>query len=179
MNADIIIRNLSTKDCTPELLSEFNRYQEVNRCWRRENGEWALKDVSYIEQWNDEKKMAITERIHSCLQGGGRAVGTFDGGRLVGFAAVEGEIFGTKNQYINLNMLHTSYGYRNGGIGRRLFSSICEHAKELKAAKIYISAHAAEDTIAFYRKIGCVAAAEINEKLAEKEPFDCQMEYIL
>ena len=176
---DIKIRQLHEADCTPTLLTNFNRYQEVRRCWRRTDGEWALVDISYVEQWNDGKKQSLTASLLAHLREGGRAVGAFDADTLVGFAWVLAEPFGSRRQYVNLDMMHTSYEYRGAGIGRRVFAAICEQARELGAEKLYISAHSAEETMAFYRKIGCVDAAEINESLAAAEPFDYQLEYIL
>ena len=47
------------------------------------------------------------------------------------------------------------------------------------AQKLYISAHSAEESQAFYRSIGCIDALWISREHAEKEPYDCQMEYAL
>ena len=44
------------------------------------------------------------------------------------------------------------------------------------AKKLYISAHSAVETQAFYRAMGCVEAQEYNQKHVEAEPYDCQME---
>jgi ribosomal protein S18 acetylase RimI-like enzyme len=166
-------------DCTPELLARFSRYQEVKRCWRKEDAKWVLKDISYVGQWDEKKKQSVIVSLFSCIQNGGRVVGAFIGDTLVGFASIDAKLFGSQNQYVDLAMIHTSDGYRNKGIGRQLFNVACEHAKELNAKKLYISAHSAEDSMAFYRKIGCVDAIEINQELAEKEPCDCQLEYTL
>ena len=55
----------------------------------------------------------------------------------------------------------------------------CEEAKRLGADKLYISAHSSKESQAAYKAIGCVHAKEINQKLAEEEPCDVQLEYIL
>ena len=47
------------------------------------------------------------------------------------------------------------------------------------ASKLYISAHSARESIAAYRKYGCINAEEINEALAEKEPCGLQLEFQL
>ena len=45
--------------------------------------------------------------------------------------------------------------------------------------KLYISAHSSKESQAAYKAIGCVHAEEINQKLAEEEPCDVQLEYVL
>ena len=50
---------------------------------------------------------------------------------------------------------------------------------EKGAGKLYISAHSAVESQAFYKAMGCVEAKEINAAHAEKEPFDCQLEFSL
>ena len=54
-----------------------------------------------------------------------------------------------------------------------------EAARKLGAQKLYISAHSAEETQAFYHALGCVEALEYNAALVEAEPCDCQMELVL
>ena len=68
---------------------------------------------------------------------------------------------------------------RGEGIGKGLFVCAKAAAKKLGAKKIYISAHSAEETQAFYHSLGCKEAEEYNQELVEAEPCDCQLEYIL
>ena len=68
---------------------------------------------------------------------------------------------------------------RHQGIGRRLFSIVCEEALRLGADKLYISGHSSKESQAAYRALGCTFAEEVNESLAEAEPFDVQLEYRL
>ena len=44
------------------------------------------------------------------------------------------------------------------------------------AGKLYISAHSAVESQAFYKSMGCVEAGEYNPEHVEKEPYDCQLE---
>ena len=60
-----------------------------------------------------------------------------------------------------------------------IFYKACEEAKRLGADKLYISAHSSKESQAAYKAIGCVHAEEINQKLAEEEPCDVQLEYVL
>ena len=65
------------------------------------------------------------------------------------------------------------------GIGRELFRLACEQARIRGAQKLYLSAHSAEETQAFYRAMGCVEAAWYHPELVALEPCDCQMEFLL
>lgn len=173
------IEVLAPDDCAPALFENFDRYQEVHRCWRKQDGHWVLRDIPYIENWDDKKKKQIIEFLAHSIRGGGCALGVYHQSKLIGFASYRAKFFGSENQYVNLDMMHISYGFRGQGIGKRLFIEICDYARQSGVKKLYISAHSAEDTIAFYRKIGCIDAREINRSLQESEPFDCQLEYDL
>lgn len=103
----------------------------------------------------------------------------FDGGVLAGFAAVTNEPFGPAEEYLQLSELNVSQPLRGQGIGRELFRLACEQARTRGAQKLYLSAHSAEETQAFYRAMGCVEAAWYHPELVALEPCDCQMEFLL
>lgn len=170
---------LQISDCTPDLLKDFNRYQEVKRCWRKENGKWVLKDIPFTEQWDDVKKADKIASFIWCIEHNGYVYGAFEKNHLIGFGTIESEFFGHNKEYIQLGMLHASYEHRNKGIGKRLFIALAEKARQIGAKKLYISAHSSEESQAFYKAIGCIEAIEINQTLAEEEPCDCQLEYVL
>ena len=65
------------------------------------------------------------------------------------------------------------------GIGRELFTRAAQWARAHGGKKLYLSAHSAVETQAFYAAMGCVEAREYNEAHVASEPFDCQMEYAL
>ncbi|CAM3165464.1 GNAT family N-acetyltransferase [Paenibacillus lupini] len=177
----IVIKELSINDLTPNLLQHFNRYQEVRRCWRREHDEWVLKEISFIEQWDEILKQEIVrEDFRSCIHSGGTVWGVFDGAnRMIAFASLLSDFFGSSNQYLQLMQIHVSYEHRGRGIGKKLFELCAEKAKAMGAAKLYISTHSSEESQVFYHKIGCMDAIEVNQKLAEHEPYDRQMEFVL
>lgn len=111
VNTNTIVRKLELVDCTSDLLAKFNRYQEVQRCWRKEGNVWTLKDISYTEQWDEKKKQTVILSLIFCLQNGGRVVGAFIGNTLVGFASINAEPFGSQNQYVNLDMTRRPPGF--------------------------------------------------------------------
>lgn len=49
--------------------------------------------------------------------------------------------------------------------------------RKIGAEKLYISAHSSKESQAAYQELGCTLATEINEKLAEEEPFNVPLEY--
>ena len=179
MNKNTITKKLAAQDCTPEIFSKFNRYHDVKRCWRKENGKWILKDIAFIEQWDDDKKAEKMKNLSHCISQGGVAIGSFVDSYLIGYANISEGLFGSNNEYVNMDNLHVSYELRNKGIGKTLFREICEEARKMGAKKLYISSQSSEETQAFYKSVGCVEAVEINSKLFEEEPFDCHLEYLL
>jgi len=181
MKDKLIIRELSISDLHPGLLQHFDRYQEVKRCLRNEDGQWVLKDIAFTEQWDEKLKREIIDvDLKNCLKSGGFAWGVFnDNNELIAFACLLSDFFGRKAQYLQLSQIHVSYDYRNLGIGKDLFELASQKARELGAKKLYISTHSSEESQRFYERLGCVDAMEINKELAEREPYDRQMEFVL
>lgn len=175
------ILELSPSDLTPDLLKHFNRHQEVRRCFRQENGEWVLKDIAFTEQWDGALKEEIVRLdFTNCINAGGIVRGVYDSiNQVIAFASLLPELFGSRQQYLQLMQIHVSYEHRSKGIGKKLFERCADKAKVMGARKLYISAHSSEASQLFYMKVGCIDALEINRKIAEHEPFDRQMEYVL
>ena len=161
------------------LFRQFNRYQEVSRCWRKVGGEWAVRDIVFTEQWNDGDYKRLLYALKNTLRSGGAVIGAFKDGVLAGFAAVENTLFGSNGDYLELSYFHVSYELRGCGIGRSLFELSCRSARHRGAGKLYISAHSSVETQAFYRAMGCVEASEPDETFSNREPCDVQMEYAL
>lgn len=176
---EVYYKELGQSEISIDLFSSFKRYQEVNKCWRKENGNWLLKDIAFTERWSVDDYIDLIKSLHKTLETGGTVIGAFHENVLVGFASVENEALGSRKEYIQLSCLHTSYDHRGMGIGKRLFNLTCEHVKTKGAKKLYISAHSAEETQAFYKAMGCTEALEYNERLVDDEPCDCQLEYSL
>lgn len=175
----ITYQSLLPEDITLELFQHFNRYQEVKRCWRKENNQWVLKDIAFTEQWGQEEFKILVSCLQNTAKTGGIVLGAFLEHKLVGFASLENEFFGSQNQYLQLSSIHVSNEMRGSGIGKVLFLRMSALAKEKGAKKLYISTHSSEETQAFYKAVGCVEALEYNRRIAQAEPCDCQLEYVL
>lgn len=68
---------------------------------------------------------------------------------------------------------------RGKGIGKVLFCAAKNWAKAKGAKKLYISAHSAVETQAFYKSMGCVDAQEYQQNHVAQEPYDRQLECVL
>jgi ribosomal protein S18 acetylase RimI-like enzyme len=160
-------------------LKKFNRYQETNRVWYKDNDDFNLKVDHFVEQWDDDKKTLVIQALQKCVKSGGIVVGAFVDGDLIGFANVERDLFGAQKEYRELTYIHVSNEFRNCGIGKKLFQLCCEKATEIGTKKLYIAAHPSEETQHFYRSVGCTFAKEINQTIFDKEPLDIQLEFVL
>ena len=160
-------------------MDDFVRHQTVTECWRKINDDWRLVPNVFEENWSTEQCREIAEDVVHHINLDQTGFGVFDGGRIIGFAAVSHRIFGAAARYVQLVCFQISEEYRRQGIGRKLFSLACEEARRLGAEKLYISANSSKESQAAYRALGCTPAEEVNEGLAAAEPFDVQMEYRL
>ncbi len=172
------IRSLTEEEICVGLFADFHRHQEVNDCWRRgEDGGWTIRPDPFVDDWSSEDYGYLVNCLKHTISAGGVVYGAFVEGRLKGFASVEADRFGREGQYMDLTSLHVSEDLRRSGIGKRLFFLAAEYAGECGAAKLYISAHSAAESQAFYRGLGCVDAEEYKKEHVEAEPYDCQLEY--
>lgn len=173
------IRKLNINEISKELFSSFVRRQEVGDCWRKEDGAWVIKHEPFIDDWSEEDYTFLVSCLRNTIATGGVVYGAFLDGKLKGFCSVEAAPLGSKGQYRDLTSIHVSRELRGHGTGKTLFLAAADWARAHGAEKLYISAHSAVETQAFYRGLGCVEAKEYQSVHTEKEPFDCQMEYQL
>lgn len=172
-------RELNAAEINRELFSGFIRHQVVTDCWRRVNGEWAIKSDPFIDDWSEEDYTVLVKCLKNTVSSGGAVFGAFAENVLKGFASVEPRLFGGEQKYLDLSSIHVSEDMRGRGIGRELFTRACAWAKAHGAEKLYISAHSAVESQAFYKAMGCVEAEVYNEEHVRAEPFDRQLERIL
>ncbi len=169
-------RNLSLDEICTELFDGFIRRQRVTKCWRKEHGEWKIKDDPFIDDWSESDYQILVDCLRNTIVTGGFVYAAFYKGILKGFTSVESVLFGGEQKYMELSSIHVSEDMRNKGIGAELFLAAKAWAKENGAKKLYISAHSAVESQAFYKKMGCVEAEVYNQKHVDKEPYDCQLE---
>lgn len=172
-------RILQEPEIDRELFSAFVRRQVVDQCLRRENDAWVVRSDPFVDDWTDADYRFLADCLRNTVHTGGFVCGAFSDGKLKGFVSAESGLFGGENRYCDLTSLHVSQDMRRNGIGKALFLAASEWAKKQSAKKLYISSHSAIETQRFYRSMGCVDAAEYNQKHVEAEPYDCQLEYVL
>ena len=172
-------RTLTSQELTHQLFEHFIRHKTVTDCWRRENETWVVKSDPFVDDWSKEDYDFLIACLQNTLKTGGFVYGAFYDGCLKGFVSVESELFGGCQKYLDLTSIHVSEDMRGQGIGKTLFAAAKEWAKEKGAKKLYISAHSAVESQAFYKAMGCVEAEVYNQKHVEAEPYDCQLECVL
>ena len=175
----VIYAKLTKNNFDEHSLDSFERYQEIKQSLRKINDEYIYIDNPFTENWDSEQRRRTAENTVKAISDGAIAYGAFREGVIAGFAYTGTERFGTENQYLELKMFQVSNGFRGRGIGKALFALICADAKESGAEKLYISAHSSRESQEAYKHLGCVHAAEINQQIAEDEPCDIQMEFVL
>ncbi len=172
-------RELMADELNTELFKEFDRFQQVKECWRKEDGIWVTRSNPFTEQWNSEDYKVLVECLIHTVMTGGVVFGCFLEGTLKGFASVEGISFGKECQYLDLSSLHVSRDLRGRRAGSSLFQMAAQWARQHGAEKLYISSHSSVETQAFYKSMGCLETTEYSMEHVEKEPCDCQLEYVL
>lgn len=177
--AEITYRSLAYSEIDTNLFSTFVRRQIVKDCWRKVDEQWTIKSDPFIDDWSANDYVFLVKCLRNTICTGGMVFGAFSGENLKGFVSVERILFGSEKQYADLSSIHVSQDMRGEGIGRKLFMEAKAYAKKCGAKKLYISAHSAVETQAFYKAMGCVEALEYNQQHVEKEPFDCQLECAL
>lgn len=179
MNEMIKYRKLCPHELRLELFTDFRRFQKVEKCWRKADGQWALKDIAFTEDWDQADYRRLCQQMVHTLEEGGTVWGAFLEDSLKGFASLEGKPIGSRSQYAVLAELHVSQDCRRMGLGRELFLRAAGSARELGVEKLYISTMSAEESQAFYLSMGCVEAEEPDPKHVELEPCDVQREFLL
>lgn len=169
-------RKLGEREICRELFAGFVRHQSVTKCWRKENGGWAVRDNPFIDDWTEEEYEILVTCLKHTVDTGGLVYAAFCDGILKGFVSVEPVLFGGDQKYLDLSSIHVSEDMRGKRIGKSLFLTAKEWAAKAGADKLYISSHSAVETQAFYKAMGCVEAQVYHQRHTEEEPFDCQLE---
>ncbi len=172
-------RKLNEDEICRELFRDFIRHQNVTKCWRRDNDKWVIRDDPFVDEWSEADYKILVDCLRHTVSAGGFVYAAFAAGRLEGFVSVEPDLMGREGDYLDLSSIHVSEDMRGRGIGKKLFLAAKEWAAGRGAKKLYISAHSAVESQAFYRTMGCVEAREYQQKHVEAEPYDCQLECVL
>ena len=165
----IKIELLSETNFCINSLDLYNRKQDVNKVYRRTDGDYTLVECQYTEDWDLDKKRSVAKKISSDEY---ITYIASENDKVVGFIGLLRQLNGP---YMILDMMQVSSECRGQGIGRRLFEAGKDEARKNGAEALYISACSSEETIAFYRAMGSELASNPIKEIAEAEPFDLQM----
>ena len=176
---ETVIQRLPSKGFNEYSLDDFVRHQVVSECWRNVDGEWKLLPIAFTEDWGLDKCREEAADISQRADRDLIAFAALQSDKVIGFITVKTGTMGSRKQYLQLESFQVSEPYRGQGIGKALFAKACAAAKEMGAQKLYISAHSSKESHAAYSALGCVHALEIIPCIADKEPYDVQMEYAL
>ena len=161
-------------------IRELDRSEHVTAGYAVRDGQLRAEAVDWrVPNWNPQgdgphsmaRRVAATARV---LEGGGVAVGAFDGGTLVGCATLRFRLTQTMAQLAGLCV---SRDYRRQGIATRLVTEVLRLARESGASEIYVSATPSESAVGFYQSLGFAPApkSRIHPELYAEEPEDIHM----
>ena len=168
-------RPLRRKDI--EQVWTIDRSEVIEHVYSYESGTLVLKaEYHDVAGWPPGKAETETPLLIDCLDRGGWCYGLFDDAKLIGAAILDGRFMGRKQQQLQLTFLHVSNAYRKQGLGRRLFTLAKAEARARGATGLYISAAPSENTVNFYRRLGCVVTQEVDPDLFALEPQDIHLE---
>ncbi|MFD1019539.1 GNAT family N-acetyltransferase [Thalassobacillus hwangdonensis] len=179
MPKNLTIKSIQSADITANMLDHFERKQETRNVHVQTNGNLINKEDAFEDDWTNEDKRNIVAHFDTVLNDGGAVIVAEQSGMVVGFAVIEGNLFGSRDTYLELSFIHVTRQMRGKGIGEMLMEKVRDEAKRLGASKLYIGAHPNVATQSFYRKIGCVLAEEVNQEIYDREPRDIQLELLL
>jgi predicted N-acetyltransferase YhbS len=158
----------------------IDRQEVIDALYVLENGQLVLRPQHWeIDGWPPGEREAYTPILLVCFDHGGAVTGAFEGGVLAGVVVLEGRFIGRRKDQVQLKFLHVSQSHRRQGLGRALFGHAVGQARLLGAKKLYISATPSENTIDFYRHLGCRIAEEVDPDLFALEPEDIHLEYVV
>ena len=161
-----------------ELIKQIDATHFIKNVWRMndDSKKYELTEINWTDYELPNGLDWHLNRFQEIFLSGGKAFGCFEENKLVGYVTLNAEIFGMHEKYVLLDQLFVSKDYRSRGIGKELITLCKKQAAAFGAEKIFLCAGSAENTIAFYKKIGCQHATEINQELYEEDPRDIQLE---
>ena len=159
------------------LVWTIDRSEVIHNMYHLQNGALVLRPEFHdVRGWPPGESEKYTPILVECFDRGGWFYGMFDDTRLVAVVVLDNEFLGESKDHLQMKFLHVSRSYRNSGLGARLFELAQGKARERGARHLYISATPTENTVKFYRGLGCTVVAEPDPVLFALEPEDIHLE---
>jgi len=158
----------------------IDRGEVIDNVYHLTEGQLVLQPEHWdMQGWPPGEPEMYMPILQSCFERGGAFYGVFEGSELVGVAVLESRFIGQNRDQLQLKFLHVSRTYRGQGWGRMLFEKAVSTARSAGARSLYVSATPSQNTVDFYRHLGCVLAAEVDPELFALEPEDIHLEYVI
>lgn len=171
-----MITRLLTREEIP-LVWTIDRSEVIHNIYTLQEGELVLKpDYFDMRDWPPGEAETYTPLLYDCFDRGGVFYGVFEDTQLAGVVIIDSKFIGPKRDLLQLKFLHISQAYRKQGLGARLFEKAKEVARERGARGLYVSATPSENTINFYRRLGCTVTPTPDPDLFALEPEDIHLE---
>jgi predicted N-acetyltransferase YhbS len=171
-----MITRLLTREEIP-LVWTIDRSEVIHNIYMLQEGELVLKpDYFDVRDWPPGEAETYTPLLYDCFEHGGVFYGVFEDVQLVGVAIIDTKFIGPALDLLQLKFLHVSQAYRKQGLGNLLFQKAKEVARTRGARGLYISATPSENTINFYRRLGCIITPTPDPDLFALEPEDIHLE---
>ena len=180
-----ICRQYAGKDSRIRLINQKNQGVSAarNRGIDASTGDWIVFldsddriSPDFLHMVAQEEYQELGKLLRRTADKGGFVYAAFSENALKGFASVEAGLFGGEERYLDLSSIHVSEDMRGRGIGKALFAAAKDWARSQGAGKLYISAHSAVESQAFYQVMGCAEAKLYHMGHVAAEPYDCQLE---
>jgi predicted N-acetyltransferase YhbS len=156
----------------------IDRREVVENVYHLEDGELVLRPEHYeIQGWPPGEREWYTPILQDCIDRGGVFLGAFEEDELIGAVVLDSKLIGSGKDQLQLKFLYVSQNHRGSGLGRTLFEQAAKRARELNAGWLYISATPSQNTVDFYRHLGCMVADDVDSALYALEPEDIHMTY--
>jgi len=154
----------------------IDRAEAIEGFYRLVDGALVLERQHHdVKGWPPGEADKYTPILEASFDRGGWFLGMFDAEKLVGAAVLDSRFIGSRRDQLQLEFLHVSRDYRHSGLGKRLFCLAVAEARRRGARGMYVSATPSENTIRFYRRLGCEVTPEPDPELFALEPEDIHL----
>ena len=161
------------------LIWTIDRSEHIEKFYRLQDGVLVLEPRSIeAKGWPGGEPEADTPIFYRCFDAGGAFYGTFDGAKLAGIAIVDPAPVTSLPTLVQFRFLHVDRAYRKLRLGSALFASAAEAARRFGASGLYISATPTENTVNFYRHLGCTVLGLPDPELFALEPDDIHLQWL-
>ena len=178
MEKDLKYRALTCTEINK--FSQIDRTETIQAIYYERDGNLVLEQEHHaVPNWSPSEKERRITALQKVFDQGATFVGAFDGDDLVGMSVLDHNLVASGNKRLNLAGLWVSHKFRGKGVGKALFQLAAQVARKRAAQALYVSATPSENTVRFYKNLGCRRAEPIDPYLYEKEPEDIHLELIL